>query len=60
MTRANKFLKLRNIPMHVEVRVDGDIICPIEFNPMRFAGLSSTDVAYYAYGIRLYSFIRFI
>jgi hypothetical protein len=38
--------------MHVEVRVDGDVICPIEFNPMRFAGFSSTDVAYYAYGIR--------
>lgn len=52
LTEANQFLQLKNFPMHVEVRVDGNVICPIEFNPMRFAGLSCTDVAYYAYGIR--------
>lgn len=52
LNEANQFLDLKNIPIHVEVRVEGDEICPIEFNPMRFAGLSSTDVAYYAYGIR--------
>lgn len=52
LTEANQFLQLKNFPMHVEVRVDGSFICPIEFNPMRFAGLSCTDVAYYAYGIR--------
>lgn len=52
LNKANGFFKLKNIPIHVEVRVEGDKICPIEFNPMRFAGLSSTDVAYYAYGIR--------
>lgn len=52
LTKANEFFHLKNIPMHIEVRVNGDAICPIEFNPMRFAGLSSTDVAYYAYGIR--------
>ena len=37
--------------MHVEIRVDGKEIIPIEVNPMRFAGLSCTDIAYYAYGI---------
>ena len=52
LTKANEYLKLKNMPIHVEVRVHRDIVCPIEFNPMRFAGLSSTDVAYYAYGIR--------
>lgn len=52
LSQANKYFQLTNVPVHVEVRVDGDIICPIEFNPMRFAGLSCTDVAYYAYGIR--------
>ncbi len=52
LTEANQFLQLKNFPLHVEVRVDGNAICPIEFNPMRFAGLSCTDVAYYAYGIR--------
>lgn len=52
LTKANEFFHLKNIPMHIEVRVNGDAIWPIEFNPMRFAGLSSTDVAYHAYGIR--------
>lgn len=52
LAKANQFLQLKNFPVHVEARVDGSLICPIEFNPMRFAGLSCTDVAYYAYGIR--------
>ena len=52
LTKTNEFFHLKNIPMHIEVRVNEDVICPIEFNPMRFAGLSSTDVAYHAYGIR--------
>ncbi|HBE78033.1 MAG TPA: ATP-grasp domain-containing protein [Firmicutes bacterium] len=52
LAEANQYFQLKNIPMHVEVRVDGATVCPIEFNPMRFAGLSTTDVAYHAYGIR--------
>lgn len=50
--RVNDIMGVRNFPVHVEVRVQGDVIRPIEFNPLRFAGLGGTDVAYYAYGYR--------
>ena len=45
------------LPLHIEVRVGktGDIF-PIEFNPMRFAGWCTTDLAYYAYGINVYEY----
>jgi len=49
--KANKYLELKDFPVHAEVRMHNGKVYPIEFNPMRFAGLSSTDVAYYAYGI---------
>ena len=51
LRKMNQKLKFTNFPMHVEIRVDGKDIIPIEVNPMRFAGLSCTDIAYYAYGI---------
>jgi hypothetical protein len=47
----NQKLNICDFPMHVEIRTDGRKIVPIEFNPMRFAGLCTTDIAYYAYGI---------
>lgn len=40
--------------VHVELRVDEDTIAPIEFNPLRFAGLGGTDVAFYGVGLRTY------
>lgn len=49
-------LKTRNIPIHVEVKVSGDTIVPIEVNPMRFAGFCTTDIAYFAYGINPYEY----
>lgn len=51
---VNNVVKARNFPVHVEVRVKGETVCPIEFNPLRFAGLGGTDVSYYAYGFRTY------
>lgn len=51
---VNAIVGARNIPVHVEVRVDGDVIAPIEFNPLRFAGLGGTDVAYFGVGLRTY------
>lgn len=48
---ANTYLQIKNFAMHVEVRTDGKQIIPIEFNPMRFAGLCTTELAYHAYGI---------
>ncbi len=54
LDRVNALVGARNFPVHVEVRVDGGHVCPIEFNPLRFAGLGGTDVSYYAYGYRTY------
>jgi ATP-grasp domain len=46
---------LKRFPFHLEVRVTkkGDII-PIELNPLRFAGLGTTELAEYAWGINVY------
>ena len=54
LDRVNALLGVRNFPVHVEVRVDDGRVRPIEFNPLRFAGLGGTDVSYYAYGFRTY------
>ena len=54
LDRVNALVGARNFPVHVEVRVDDGHVCPIEFNPLRFAGLGGTDVSYYAYGYRTY------
>ena len=51
LKKMNSKLGLAQFPMHLELRVSGENIIPIEVNPMRFAGLSCTDIAYYAYGI---------
>lgn len=47
----NLEFNITDFPMHVEVRVNEKGIFPIEFNPMRFAGLCTTEIAEYAYGI---------
>jgi hypothetical protein len=46
---------LKRFPFHLEVRVNdrGEYI-PIELNPLRFAGLGTTELAEYAYGINVY------
>lgn len=54
LAAVNEVVGARAIPVHVEVRVDGDVIAPIEFNPLRFAGLGGTDVAYFGVGLRTY------
>jgi hypothetical protein len=56
LEEIGSILKIKNIPIHVEVRVNGNSIVPIEVNPMRFAGLCTTDIAYYAYGINPYEY----
>lgn len=43
LAAVNKVVGARSIPVHVELRVDEDTIAPIEFNPLRFAGLGGTD-----------------
>lgn len=54
LNAVNEVVGARDFPIHVEVRVQGDSIVPIEFNPLRFAGLGGTDVAYYGVGLRTY------
>lgn len=52
---ANDYIGARNFPAHVEVRVKDGAVVPIEFNPLRFAGLGGTDVAYLGWGLRTYA-----
>lgn len=52
-------LKLKNFPMHIEVRKNGNNVIPIEVNPLRFAGWCTCDLAYYAYGINIYEYFEF-
>ena len=68
LTRANEQVGARAFPVHVEVRVQEDSgkgegasaegvqIMPIEFNPLRFAGLCGTELAYFAYGFHTYDY----
>ena len=55
LIKSNELLDFKNFPVHVEVRVDeAGVVTPIEFNPMRFAGLCTTDLSYFAYGFKTY------
>jgi len=54
--KIGKFVKLKNFPAHIELRVNDNKIIPIEVNPLRFAGWCLTDIAYYAYGINPYEY----
>ena len=54
LDRVNALVGARNFPVHVEVRVLDGHVCPIEFNPLRFAGLGGTDVSWHGYGYRTY------
>ena len=47
---VGKRLKIQDFPLHAELRTYKDTVIPIEFNPLRFAGLSTNEIAYYAYG----------
>jgi len=53
-----KKANLKNIPMHVEVRVDKNKkIIPIEINPLRFGGWCTTgDISWFAFGINSYEY----
>ncbi len=42
--QINKVLNLKDIPVHIEVRVENDKIIPIEINPLRFAGLCLNEL----------------
>ena len=58
LDRVNALIGARNFPVHVEVRVSDGHVSPIEFNPLRFAGLGGTDVSWYGYGYRTFLFLE--
>ncbi len=51
---VNGIVGARGFCVHVELRRTESGIIPIEFNPLRFAGLGGTDMAYYGCGYRTY------
>jgi hypothetical protein len=57
LKEIGKLARLRNFPLHVELRIGEDRrIQIIEVNPMRFAGWCTTDIAHFAYGINTYRY----
>lgn len=50
LQQANDYAQVKNLPVHVEVRECDGVIYPIEFNPLRFAGLGGTEISHFAYG----------
>jgi hypothetical protein len=51
---------LKNYAGHIEFRLGKNKkLIPVEFNPLRFAGWCTTDLAYYAYGINPYEHLFF-
>ncbi|MET3292711.1 UNVERIFIED_CONTAM: hypothetical protein ABID98_005408 [Brevibacillus sp. OAP136] len=57
MRSMGEELPLKNFPMHFEVRIskNGQLI-PIEVNPLRFAGLCTTDLGAHACGVNVYEY----
>ena len=56
LTEVNRFVGARNFPVHVETRMKEGRITPIEFNPLRFAGICGTEISWFAYGFHTYDY----
>lgn len=56
LNEVNKYVGAKNFPVHVETRMENGVISPIEFNPLRFAGICGTEIAYHAYGFHTYDY----
>lgn len=54
LSDVNAIVGARSFCVHVELRRTDAGIIPIEFNPLRFAGLGGTDMAFYGCGYRTY------
>jgi hypothetical protein len=55
LVKLSDLFDLKRFPMHLELRLTphGQLL-PIEVNPLRFAGLGTTEIAEYAYAINVY------
>lgn len=51
LINTNKVIGLRNFPMHIEFRYDGEMAIPIEINPLRFAGFCLNELQTHITGI---------
>lgn len=56
LDKIGKTLDFQNFPFHLELRVNGNKIIPIEMNPLRFCGWCITDMAQHAWGINVYEY----
>ena len=56
IVRIGKLADLKNFPVHIEMRVDGSNVVPVEANPVRFAGFGGTDFGWYAWGINTHEY----
>lgn len=56
LNQVNEYVHARNFPVHVETRIVDGRIVPIEFNPLRFAGICGTEVAWHGYGFHTYDY----
>jgi hypothetical protein len=55
LVRLGDLFDLKRFPMHLELRLTPHgTLLPIEVNPLRFAGLGTTEIAEYAYAINVY------
>ena len=50
LTNLNNTLHLRNFPMHIEFRYDGQKAVPIEINPLRFTGFCLNELQVFISG----------
>ncbi len=57
LSELNTIFNIKNFPFHVELRIDeNNEIAPIEFNPLRFAGWSTTDITKFAFDFHTYDY----
>jgi len=55
LNRLGQRFNLKHFQAHIELRITGKEVAPIEVNPLRFGGWCSTaDLAWYAWGMDLY------
>lgn len=58
LTELGASLEMRNYPFHIELRIDDKgVLIPIEVNPLRFAGIGTTELGTYAYDINPYEYV---
>ena len=55
-TDINKILKVTNLPIHGEFKLDGDWLVPIELNALRFGGMGLGNLVFLGLGVDPYAY----